>query len=539
MQQSNRDDYSGQELGERFALLSDQATEYALFLVGIDGTIKTWNANAERLFGYRAAEIVGKQYSQLFSSEDIQSQLPGNGLGVAFSDGKSTSDVSQRRKDGTLFPCRTTASAILDDNEEVHIYAVVVRDNTTSEKANSQAARASELIAYYEGSKSFFAMLAHELQSPLVPISTAIELLRRSEASPTAGPEIANLLQRQVDVLQGLVNDMLDISRITSARLRIFREPCDINKVIAFVCQASQANFSDRSQQLNLSLAPQPVYVSLDRKRIQQVMLNLLNNASKFTGAGGTIEVTVTTEGNQAVVRVSDNGIGLKQSMIPHIFDLLPRGDGESVNTRAGLGLGLAISRSIAELHDGSLTATSHGLKDRIEDSTSGSEFYLRLPLCAAPNTSALVVDDLLSSDSQCLERSSALVDGPVKVLIISDQNDFARPLQKLLELSGCEAEWVSTLEDTIGRGAAFSPQVVLLDMELQSTNPYAVAQQLDQANSFKHRTLISLTNGPPSESEIVRGLNSRFSSFLEKPVDFNRLKHLLNSAWHAMAASV
>ncbi len=529
MSQRGRDDYSVQELGERFTLLSDQTIEYALFFVGTDGTIKTWNVGAQRLFGYSAKEIVGKRFTELFTSEDLAASIPETGLSTAFSQGKSTRSGTQKRKDGTAFQCETAVTAIMDENDEVHIYAVVVRDNTTSDAAKIQAARVTELIAYYEQTQSFFLMLAHELQSPLAPICTAIELIRRADPSHGYALDVVDLLQRQVDLLRGMINNLSDISRISTANFKVFPELSNLNTLVHEACNESQAIFDNLSQCLKRTMSQVPVWVNVDRRRIHQVMMNLLSNSSKFTGSGGKIEVAISTENGCALVKVLDNGIGLKQSMIPHIFDLFPPAGEQPVKTRGGLGLGLAISRSIAELHHGSLTATSSGLASNSPDLIRGSEFCLRLPLAPEPLEQEFETSPCDMSDAA---MSSAVIEGPLRVLVISDQADFAQALQEMLVLIGCSAQWASTSAEAVSRGREFAPQVVLLDMEFQIASPYAIAEQVDEVNGYKPRIMISLTNGPPSEGEVIRGLKSRFNSFLEKPIDFNRLKSLLNSAW-------
>jgi PAS domain S-box-containing protein len=223
---------SSQELGERFDLLAADAKGYAVFLVGLDSKLICWNVGAERLFGYQTHEIVGKHISCLFTPENIVTGLPEHELKTALEDGHASVDCWQLRKDGTQFWCRVSVTPLLNENKQARSFARVMQDLTESEATGAQRKRADGLAEANRNKEEFMALLSHELRSPLSPIRNALNILRQMKTNDPIIEQAGNIIDRQVGVMTKLVDDLLDISRITKGKLRLTKEEVELRAVV-------------------------------------------------------------------------------------------------------------------------------------------------------------------------------------------------------------------------------------------------------------------------------------------------------------------
>jgi signal transduction histidine kinase/DNA-binding response OmpR family regulator len=360
----------------------------------------------------------------------------------------------------------------------------------------------------------FLAMLAHELRNPLAPIRNAVQVLRMIDLKDDDLQWANDVISRQVDQMVRLVDDLLDISRITGGKIQLRREPVDVAAVVHRAVETSRPLIDARRHELAVALPEQPVWVDADAVRLAQVLANLLNNAAKYTGEGGKIELSVTTVGPDTVFRVRDNGIGISPEMLSSVFDLFTQVDRSLDRSQGGLGIGLTLVRRLVEMHGGSVQAFSEG-------TNRGTEFLVRLP--------ALVVPPARVPDAEPAAEESAGA-APCKVLVVDDHPDVTRSLARLLRLSGHE---VRTAEDGAGALAEverFRPEVVLLDIGLPGMDGYQVARAIRKLPHTESLVLVALT-GYGQADDRRRSHEAGFDHHLVKPVDADALSAVLAAA--------
>ena len=329
---------STQQLEERFDLLAADAKEYAIFLLGQDGLLKCWNPGAERLFGYQSSEVIGHHFSRFFSPEDIRNGQPEHELKTALADGHADSVRWQVRKDGTRFWCRATVTPLRDENQQVRSFASVMHDLTDSQAQDAQKKRADDLADANRNKEEFMALLSHELRNPLAPILNALSILRQMKTNDPIIEQAGNIIDRQVVQMVRLVDDLLDISRITKGKLRLTREKVELRVVANRAAESVRPLMDARKHDFSVSLPTAPVWVEADPARLEQIVVNLLNNAAKYTDAFGLVRMTLLREGSEAVIRVRDNGVGIAPDMLPRIFDLFTQVDGSPQPVLWGIG---------------------------------------------------------------------------------------------------------------------------------------------------------------------------------------------------------
>jgi PAS domain S-box-containing protein len=348
-------------LARRFDLLAAGATEYALFLTDPGGALVCWNPGAERLFGYRADEAVGRHFSVFFAPEDVITGQPEHELRAARAGGPVDSVRWQVRKDRSRFWCQATVTALYDEAGRVHAFARVMHDLTQTQVREAETRRADGLAEANRGKEEFMALLAHELRNPLSPILNALGVLKLMRTDDPVIRQAGGIIERQVKQMVRLVEDLLDISRITQGKLRLQTEPVDLRAVANRAADAARPLLDARRHEFSVLLPTEPVWVEGDPGRLEQVAVNLLNNAAKYTDVGGLVRLTVAREGDDAVVRVADNGVGIPPDMLPKVFDLFTQVDGSLSRSHGGLGIGLALVRTLVEMQGGRVTAASGG----------------------------------------------------------------------------------------------------------------------------------------------------------------------------------
>ena len=504
---------SSQEMEERFDLLATDAKEYALFLLGLGGHVVCWNAGADRLFGYPSNEIIGQHISRFFTAEGIVAGQPEHEIKTALADGRADSDCWQVRKDGARFWCRATMTALLDENKRVRSFARVTHDLTESEAVEAQRKRADGLAEANRSKEEFMALLSHELRSPLSPIINALNVLRQMKTNDPIIEQAGNVIDRQVGLMVRLVDDLLDISRITKGKLRLAKEPVELRVVVNHAAEDVRPLMEARKHDFSVSLPLTPVWVLADPARMEQIVVNLLNNAAKYTDEGGLVRVTVSQQEGEAAIRVRDNGVGVAPEMLPHIFELFTQVDGSLGRSYGGLGIGLALARNLVELHDGRLQASSGGLG-------KGCEFTIKLPLIVEPAEHAAKT---FLEPGRPPARS-------LHVLIVEDNVDTGDTLSMLLQLHGHQVQLARSGSTALEMAAANRPDVVLLDIGLPEMDGYQVAKRLRELPDFKNVVLCALTGYTPSEADTQRQQETGFNHYYVKPVPLPKLLELLNT---------
>jgi signal transduction histidine kinase len=375
--------------------------------------------------------------------------------------------------------------------------------------------RAEEALREADRRKDeFLAMLSHELRNPLAPIRNAVQVLRRQDP---ADPDLAwarDLIDRQLEQLTRLVDDLLDVSRITGGKIRLVREALDLAAVVERAVETSRPLLDERRQRLEVRLPPESLWVEGDATRLAQVLANLLNNAAKYTDVGGQVWLTAEKVGAEAVLRVRDTGIGIPAAMLPHVFDLFTQVDTALDRTQGGLGIGLTLVRRLVEMHGGRVEAHSAG-RGR------GSEFVVRLPLrtgrapAAAPTAA--------TAPSLPAGRTGR------RILIVDDSRDGAESLARLLRLVGHETRTAADGPQALATAADYRPEVVVCDIGLPGMNGYEVGRQLRALPGLGDVLLVALT-GFGSEGDRLRSDEAGFAHHLVKPVDLAALQAVLGS---------
>ncbi len=511
------DDYlknlSPQQVGEGFALLAADAREYAIFLLGQDGHLLYWNLGAERLFGYQSNEIIGQHFSRFFSTEEVLTGQPEHELKTALDNGRAEGVRWQVRKDGTRFWCRATLTPLRDEQKQVRSFARVIHDLTDSQAQDAQKKRADDLAEANRSKEEFMAMLSHELRNPLSPILNALNILRQMRTNDPIIEQAGNIINRQVVQMVRLVDDLLDISRIAKGKLRLTREKVEWRVVANHAAETARPFMDARKHDFSVALPTEPVWVEADPARLEQIVVNLLNNAATYTDAGGLIRMRVYQEGAEAVIRVRDNGVGIAPEMLPHIFDLFTQGDGTLSRSHRGLGIGLALVRTLVEMQEGTVHARSGGLG-------KGSEFTVKLPVVAAPPGQAV----------KTVLEPGMNAGRPLRILVVEDNVDSADSLSLLLRLYAHDVQVARTGPTALEMASAFGPDLVLLDIGLPGMDGYEVARHLREKPELKTVTLCALTGFSPSEADRQRQQHTEFDHYYFKPVNLETLLEMFNS---------
>ena len=498
---------------EKFRLLVGGIRDYAVFMLDTDGRVASWNAGAESIKGYKAEEIIGEHFSRFYPPEAIERKFPEMELEVATRVGRFEDEGWRLRKDGTAFWANVIITALFDPSGELRGFAKVTRDMT--ERRRVVALEESE-----RKMNEFLAMLGHELRNPLAPIRNALDLMRIQSTGDSTHEWARSVIDRQLTQLTRLVDDLLDIGRISSGKIALHKEPIEVNAAVQRAVEASRPLADASRHTLEVRLSPEPLSVDGDLTRLSQVVLNLLTNAIKYTPAGGRIEVDVAREGASAVVRVKDTGIGMAPELIPTVFDLFVQGERSLDRSEGGLGIGLTLVKRLVSLHGGTVSVHSDG-------PGRGSEFAISLPALAQssaprePQPTAPVVP---------ARRGS-------RVLVVDDNRDSADTLAALLEAWGHEVRTLYDGPSAIAAAAEFQPNVVLLDIGLPKMNGYEVAVQLRKSGNRRPLILVAFT-GYGQDEDRRRVREAGFDYHLVKPLEPAELEKILDSVIADAAAA-
>jgi CheY-like chemotaxis protein len=399
---------------------------------------------------------------------------------------------------------------VLGENKQIRSFARVMHDLTESEGMQAQRKRADGLAEANRSKEEFMALLSHELRSPLSPILNAVQILRRMKTNDPIIEQSGNIIDRQVGVMVRLVDDLLDITRITKGKLRLTKEQVELRVVVNHAAESVRPLMDARKHDFSVSLPTEPIWVEADPARLEQVVVNLLNNAAKYTETGGLIRMTVGQEGDDAVVRVRDNGVGIAPDVLPHVFELFTQVDGTLGRSYGGLGIGLALARSLVEMHEGRLQAFSAGLGQ-------GCEFTMKLPVLLDPSVRETKV---VLEPGQRSGRS-------LRVLVVEDNVDAGDTQSMILRLYGHKVEVARNGPTALEMASVSRPDVVLLDIGLPGMDGYQIAKRLREMPDFKDVMLCALTGFTPSEADRQKQQETGFDHYFVKPVPLDKLLEL------------
>jgi len=491
---------------EQFRLLVEGVKDYAIFMLDPEGRVASWNQGAELIKGYRAEEILGKHFSTFYTEEALARRWPEHELWMARAEGRFEDEGLRVRKDGSTFWANVIITALYDGEKRLIGYAKVTRDLT--DRKRIEALEEADLRR-----NEFLAMLSHELRNPLAPIRNALGVMRMNGVSEAALEWAKTVVDRQITHLTRLVDDLLDVSRIASGKITLQREPLEVAQVVAGAVESSQPFIESRGHTLDLSLPEEPLRIHGDLTRLSQVVMNLLDNAAKYTPEGGRIRLSAGREGEMAVIRVRDTGIGMAPDLLPKIFDLFTQGDRSLDRPEGGLGIGLTLVYRLIMLHGGSVEALSEG-PDR------GSEFILRLPLLTLEPPPR----------SRTASRTERRSDISRRVLVVDDNEDATETLELLLQLWGHEVRVAYDGESALAQAAELQPDIILLDIGLPGMSGYEVARRLRALPENRDAMLVAVT-GYGQDSDRRQSQEAGFDHHLVKPVPPGILRDLIASA--------
>ena len=417
-------------------------------------------------------------------------------------------EIIIERPDGQRLTALAHANPIHDESGKL-IGAVNVLVDISDRK------RAEDSLKEADRSKNeFLATLAHELRNPLAPIRAAVRILELKANMTPDTQSALDVIDRQTRQMTRLIDDLLDIARITSNKLELRKERIELREALKAAMETSKPLMEQRGHELVVEMDDEPIYLDGDLIRLAQVVSNLLNNAAKYTESGGRICLTGTKKEGNAVITVRDNGIGIAPEVLPRIFEMFTQVGRTTGGSQSGLGIGLTLVRRLVQMHDGAISVHSDG-------PGQGSEFIISLPVydSQTPTEAGTAV----SEPSETLAPKS----GPIRILVVDDNHDSADSLGLLLKLVGNEVRIVHDGQDAVDTANEFQPRVVLLDIGLPTLNGYEAARKIREQPSGKQAVMIAVT-GWGEAVDRQRSKQAGFDHHLVKPVDFDALTALL-----------
>jgi PAS domain S-box-containing protein len=487
------------------------SSDDAIVSKDLNGVITSWNAGAERLFGYTSQEIVGSSITRLIP-RDRQDEETEILFKLRRGERIDHFESVRATKDGRLIDVSLTISPIRDGSGRIVGASKVARDITERKRLEQERRRRLDELAQSNRRKDeFLAMLAHELRNPLAAINNAVQLATMNGLRDEID-WCMDVIHRQVKHLSRMIDDLLEASRITQGKIQLRKERLDLAGVIESALASTRPSVDAREHKVTIDVG-ESLWIDADPVRLEQIIANLLTNAAKYTEVGGQIWLSAARLAETIVVRVRDSGIGIAPDQLPGIFELFAQGDHSLARSEGGLGIGLTLVRALAEMHGGSVSATSGG-------PGMGSEFVVYFP-AAGPPTAELPV---------AAPRLEPAAGRGARILVVDDNADVARGMSILLKLLNHEV-WIA-YDGPSGLEAArgHRPDVVLLDIGLPGMDGYQVAEQLRREDFGKSLLLIAVT-GYGHEEDRQRARSAGFDQFVTKPVDYATLAALLPAA--------
>jgi signal transduction histidine kinase len=427
---------------------------------------------------------------------------------ISLKQGIKTHDVviDIERFDGTPGTIVVSSAPIRDNTGRV-IAAIAANMDITNERiAQTQLQKANQRQT------EFLATLAHELRNPLAPIRSGLAVLGLSGDSAKAIAKVRGMMERQVGHMVHLIDELLDVARISGGKLQLMKAPADLRTVLASAVETSLPLIEAGDHELRVDVPQQPVLADIDVDRIAQIVANLLNNAAKYTPSGGKIDLVLRCEEDSAFISVSDTGIGIPADAMSHVFEMFAQIRHSHDRTQGGLGIGLSLARRLAEMHGGSVSAHSRG-------SGMGSSFIVRLPLFVDENSKAPPATEQDSGDTP---RGVAGLD----VLVVDDNIDAATTLSMLLEMYGHKVRVAHNGIDALHQMKQSTPQVVFLDIGMPQMDGYQTARIIRQTEELKQTFVIALT-GWGAQEDRKRTTEAGFNSHLTKPVQITDIERI------------
>jgi PAS domain S-box-containing protein len=471
---------------ERFRLLVEGVRDYAIFMLDPNGFVITWNAGAERIKGYKAAEIIGQHFSKFYPPDVIESGWPEHELQVATAEGRFVDEGWRLRKDGSRFWAHVTITALRDEDGRMRGFAKLTRDVTDLKRAENLEAHGAQREEMLEAERSarieaqraarmkdeFLATLSHELRTPLNAILGWTQLLRMPHGRDRVDLQRAlEVIERNARAQVQLVDDLLDLSRILAGQVRLDVQRITLADVVSAALESAQPAAAAKNVRLEKVLDPRGGMVSGDPGRLQQIVWNLVSNAIKFTPKGGRVQVLLQRVNSHVEVSVSDTGIGIPPMFLPHVFERFSQKDATAGREHGGLGLGLAISKQLVELHGGSIHAMSPG-------EGRGATFVVKLPLLLLQDEKReeLRVHPTHPTDAESVALPE--LDG-LEVLVVDDEPDARELVGRILENQGARVTAAGSAEEALRVLETSSPDVLVSDIGMPGMDGYQFIRKI------------------------------------------------------------
>jgi PAS domain S-box-containing protein len=498
-----------QEVETRFTEMVKNVRDHSIFLTDPEGRITFWNVAAERVIGYTEAEALGRHFSMIFTPEDLRNGLPEHELRQAREDGRAEDERWHVKKDGTRFWALGIVTPLHDASKRLTGFSKILRDITERKKANDLLREQAEALREADRRKNeFLAMLGHELRNPLAAIQSAAEVLQAAgpaEGRPRRAAEIIDAQARQLSVL---VDDLLDVARITQGKIELHKREVELAAVVALAVETARPLLDARRHQFTLTVPPGAIRLEADPTRLAQAVTNLLVNAAKYTEEGGRVSLVVQREGPAAVLRVLDTGVGIPPEQWSSVFELFTQLGRSPDRSQGGLGIGLAVARRLVEMHGGSVTASSEG-------PGRGSEFTVRLP----------ILPDVPKPVRGPGEGPAVSTAGR-RVLVVDDNPEVAESLVMLLEVGGHEVRTAHDGPTALQMAEQFRPEAMLVDIGLPKMDGWEVARRLRQMPG-QGQVFLAAVSGYADEEHRRKSQEAGFDRHLVKPVTLNDLQAL------------
>ncbi|MCW1913049.1 PAS domain S-box protein [Luteolibacter sp. GHJ8] len=473
---------------ERLRLLIESVADYAIFMLDPSGTVVSWNTGARKIKGYEAEEILGQHFSRFYPDDAVASGIPRGLLQRALKEGSAEDEGWRIKKSGERFWASVLITPVTDEVGEHRGFVKITRDLTERRKS-------LELIQASERKDTFLAMLAHELRNPLAPMAPGVEMILKSPHDTGRVIQIASMLRRQVGLMSRLIEDLVDLSRITTGKIHLRRDRLALPEVLETAIESTRPLLESKGHRLILRLPPTLVEIDGDLHRLVQAVVNLLTNAAKYTPPNGQVELAAEATGDRLLeLVVRDNGSGIPGHRLESIFDLFDQGGLASTD---GLGIGLTLVRTIVELHGGSVVARSAG-------ENQGSEFRIRLPIVAN------------SSVAQLAATLTPIIKERCRVLVADDSTTSADTLALWFESEGFDSAVAYDGKQAIEVAKETVPQVVCLDIGMPVMNGIEAASEI---RKIAPDAFIIAITGWGTEEDRSKTRLAGFDLHLVKPV--------------------
>jgi two-component system CheB/CheR fusion protein len=497
------------ERARRLAAVVQDSND-AVTVFDLKGRFLAWNRAASAMYGYSETEALRMTVSDLVPRGARQDHLDFV-RHAEHNEALHSYETQRVTKSGRVVDIWLTLSVLSDGGGNAIAVASTERDLVNRSVSNAQLRERAEQLAVADRRKNeFLAMLGHELRNPLAALVSAGNLLASETVAVTQKDWAAGVIQRQGRAMMHLVNDMLDISRITSGNIELNRQTVLLKTIIQSAMEVCQPIVDERRHTLSVTLPEEPTWLNADPTRLSQVIENVVINAAKYTAPGGSIQLRATRMAHRLSLSVKDNGRGIPSTMLGSLFDMFVQGPVSDSQRQTGLGVGLSVVRRLVELHGGSVRA--------ISDGRTGSEFIVDLPLDPGP----IPGERVTSQPAAAGMRLS-------RILIIDDNADASEALAILLANEGHHVETRVDGVSGLSVAATFSPDVVLLDIGLPDMDGYEVARRLRESVSNRNVILVAVTGyGLPADRR--RSAEAGFDHHLTKPVDYEALIRLFGT---------